>query len=264
MKPVQPEMICLPSDLKKIGFFDSGIGGLSILNAVIKTHPAECIYVADTAYLPYGNKPKEVLIERGRVVIKTLKTHGIDTIIIACHTSSAHCLETLKAEFPEVTLIDMLLPTVHAAAAITKNKRVGIIATTGTISTHAHKKLFEGHAPEIAVFEQACPKLVPLVESRTTTNEERAAALKEYLTPLQEQTIDTLILGCTHYAFLKDAIHQIAPELTLISAGGCIAPGITPAEQGPVTFLTSGEGDYSESIKQFLGTTSRTLKFERF
>ncbi len=264
MKKTHAVTISLSSDIKKIGFFDSGIGGLSILNAVIKTHPAECIYVADTAYLPYGNKSKEVLIERGRVVTKLLQSYGIDTIVIACHTSSANCLETLKAEFPEVTYIDMLLPTIHAAAAATANNKVGVIATVGTINTHAHQKLFEKHAPETAVFEQACPKLVPLVESMTATPDERATALQEYLTPLQHQEVDTLILGCTHYAFLENDIRALAPELTLISAGGCIAPGITPTEQGPLTFLTSGEGDYSESIKQFLGTTSCTLKFEQF
>lgn len=214
--------------------------------------------------MPYGTKSRKVLIERGRVVTQTLLSYGIDTIVIACHTSSANCLEALKKEFPDVTFIDMLLPTLYQAQAITRNNKVGVIATEATIASQAHKKLAAMHIPGVTLFDQACPLLVPLIESFSSTYEEKIKALNEYLTPLITHNIDTLILGCTHYAFLEKEIRALAPDIALVSASSCIEQIQPPHTKGTITIVTSGCQNYSDSILHFLADKERTITFKKF
>lgn len=233
---------------ERIGIFDSGVGGISILNKLLNgTTLTECVYVADTAYLPYGDKSKRVLLERGRVVTNTLLSYGITTIIVACHTSSATTLPILQKEFPQVTFIDMLAPTVIAAASLTHNNNVGVIATSATIANHSHKTILKTIAPDIELFEQACPLLVPLIEEQKIATPESVTILKNYLEPLHKKNIDTLILGCTHYAFLEDTIKQIAPHLTLISARSCTILKQINRTDCKLIFLTSNKNKFLES-----------------
>lgn len=249
---------------ERIGIFDSGIGGISILNQLLNSTISECIYIADTAYLPYGEQSRKVLLERGRVITNTLLSYNITTIIVACHTSSATALPTLKKEFPQVTFIDMLAPTVIAAASLTQNYKIGVIATTTTITNHSHKTILKKIAPNIELFEQACPLLVPLVEKQELTTKKSKTIISEYLKPLLEKNIDTLILGCTHYAFLEKAIKQSAPELSLISAQGCIIVKDTKNTTCNLTFLTSDTKNYSHSIIKFLEDQNTSIKFDTF
>lgn len=204
-----------------IGVFDSGIGGLSVLNA-LKTYPfKKIIYAADTAHLPYGEKTPEFLQERAIAIVELMKSHGVKTIVIACHTSSTTTLPLLLKRYPEITFIDMLEPTIIAALNNTKNKKVGVMATARTIATGHHKARLLDYNKSIKVYESACPKLVNLLESNGQLHELNAA-IDEYLTPLLAEKIDTLILGCTHYAFLKDLIKAKVPRLTLVSADNCV------------------------------------------
>jgi glutamate racemase len=234
---------------KTIGIFDSGIGGLSILKTLLDSPISEFVYIADTAYLPYGQQSKETLLERGRVITQLFLDRGITTIVVACHTSSATTLPTLIKKFPQVTFIDMLEPTITKAAQETKNNKVGVFATPATIASHSHKKLFQKAAPEIQVVEQPCPKLVPLIEADNQT--ELVKAVHEYLEPMKKAGVDTLILGCTHYAFIADMVQQIAPELQLVSAHkeafGLFGQG-GQKEEPIVKFVTSGN---TEDAKRF-------------
>jgi glutamate racemase len=204
---------------QKVGFFDSGIGGLSILTQCLWIKAKEFIYLADTKYLPYGNKTPEFLLERGIRITEYFLSQNISTIVIACHTSSATTLPLLEKLFPHVIFIDMLMPTIEMAQIKTKCNRIGIMATQTSIDSHVHKKLLLAQNSSVLVFEQACPKFVPLIEEQASEKKINTA-IHEYLTPLLKKNIDTLILGCTHYAFLEAHIKKQAPHLELISAAG--------------------------------------------
>ena len=229
---------------EKIGIFDSGIGGLSILKVLLQSCYTDFVYIADTAYLPYGEKSPEVLIERGHVVTQLFLKQGITTIVVACHTSSATTLPTLQKTYPHVTFIDMLFPTITAACNITKNNSVGVFATAATIKSNVHKTLLHSLNPNITVIEQACPLLVPLIENETSTAQAIKSALQDYLSPIIAEQADTLILGCTHYAFLKDFIKELAPHLQLVCADQEAAlhfARTAETHKKRVTFLVSGD-----------------------
>lgn len=229
---------------EKIGIFDSGIGGLSILKVLLQSCYTDFVYIADTAYLPYGEKSPEVLIERGHVVTQLFLQQGITTIVVACHTSSATTLPTLQKAYPHVTFIDMLFPTITAACNITKNNSVGVFATAATIKSGVHKTLLHSLKPNITVIEQACPLLVPLIENEHSTEQEINRTLQDYLTPIIAAHADTLILGCTHYAFLKERIKELAPYLQLVCADQEAAlrfANTAETHKKRVTFLVSGD-----------------------
>ncbi len=204
-----------------IGIFDSGIGGLSVLNTLKHFPFKKIIYVADTAHLPYGSKSVEFLQERAIIIVELLKSQGIKTVVIACHTSSTTTLNLLKKKYPEMIFIDMLAPTIQVALSSTRNKKIGVIATERTIATGHHKKQLLSFNSQLIVFEKACPQFVPLLENNGQLNALKSA-IDEYISLLIKEKIDTLILGCTHYAFLKELIQDYAPTLKLISAADCI------------------------------------------
>jgi glutamate racemase len=191
--------------------------------------------------LPYGNKSSEFLIERGKEITNYFLSQNIDTIVVACHTSSATSLPILQKLFPQVMYIDMLMPTIDMALKETKNNRIGIMATQATVDSHVHKNLLLERNLDVQVFEQACPDFVPLIESKAPPKE-LEKAIKEYLKPLLKESIDTLILGCTHYAFLEEQIQKQAPRLKLISAASCLKGLSSSQLKTPlISFKTSTE-----------------------
>ena len=197
---------------------------------------------------------------RGKVVTNLLINQGIDTIIVACHTSSATSLDYLKKEFPNIRFIDMLLPTVFAATHITKNNTVGVIATEATIKSDIHKKLFKIHAPDITMHSLATPQLVPFIENQKTESPECFEYIKTILNELLKKNIDTLILGCTHYPFIETIIKKIAPELHIVSAAHCIKHGHDKIEKD-ITFLVSGNiKEFEKKVDTFLNVKKYLLK----
>ena len=240
---------------KIIGFFDSGIGGLSILNKCLALKVKALVYFADTKYLPYGNKTPQFLLERSIFITNHFLKQNIDTIVIACHTSSATTLPQLKKLFPQVTYIDMLVPTITIALEKTKSGRIGIMATQASIDSHVHKTLLLDRNLNALVFEQACPDFVPLIETQASI-EKLDTAIENYLNPLLKNNIDTVILGCTHYAFLEKIIKKKAPELQLISAANCLTfdanvnhkPQIIIQSSGPVNVGPFIHRDMDEKI----------------
>jgi glutamate racemase len=229
---------------EKIGIFDSGIGGLSILKVLLDSEYSNFVYAADTAYLPYGEKSPEILIERGHIITQLFLKHNITTIIVACHTSSATTLPTLQKAYPHLTFIDMLLPTITAACNTTKNNLIGVFATAATIKSGLHKKLLQEHNHNITIIEKACPLLVPLIENENSTTQEIEKILQDYLAPIIAAKADTLILGCTHYAFLKEHLKKLAPQLQLVCADQEAALRFTSSPEANnkrVTFLVSGD-----------------------
>jgi glutamate racemase len=189
--------------------FDSGIGGLTVLKAIMGRLPNESlIYFGDTARLPYGTKSKDTVTRFSMEIVDFLLTKKPKIIIIACNTASAYSLGEIEAavEIPVVGVID---PGAAAALAATRNKRIGVIGTRATILSGAYLNAIQAKEPEAKVFSKACPLFVPLIEEGWIDNSETYGIAEEYLRYLVECKVDTVILGCTHYPLLKGVIQKI-------------------------------------------------------
>lgn len=188
---------------------------------------------------------------------------NIDTIVIACHTSSTTALTYLQKTFPRITFIDMLSPTITAALHATKTDHIGIIATERSIKSHMHAQLLRQQSSTIQITEKACPLLVPLLE-HNADKQTLKKALVSYIAPLKKTTLDTLILGCTHYAFLADIITQELPHVHLISAASVLSHTIEKPHTAPtVTCITTGELDrFNELLQIYCTIPSYSTKKE--
>jgi len=200
-----------------IGFLDSGLGGLSVVKEVKKLLPREDIeYFADNQRQPYGEKNKDELIDYALQIISFLLKKKIKICVIACNTASAASLKKAREHF-FIPIIGVIQPAVQDAIKKTSNKRIGIIATEFTTKNGAYPKEIKKVAPEIKVFSNFCPEFVSIVEAGKFTAPKTYKVGREYLKPLKEAQVDTLILGCTHYSFLKKVISEImGPEVILI------------------------------------------------
>lgn len=200
---------------QSIGVFDSGFGGLSILRGMVKELPEyDFVYLGDTARVPYGTRSPEVVYEFTRQTVEFLFKKNCGLVILACNTASSDALRKIQREylpkhFPERNVLGVLIPAVEEAAAKTRNKKVGVMATSGTVASGSFIREFSKLDPQIRVFQNACPLLVPLVEA----GEERSLAaeyfLKQYLKPILAKRVDTIILGCTHYGLLEPKIRKL-------------------------------------------------------
>ena len=209
-------------DNRPIGVFDSGLGGLTAVRSLRQILPEEnLIYFGDTARVPYGGRSRETLLRYARQDIRFLRTHDLKAILIACGTVSTTSLTTLQSE-NDLPIVGVVEPTCHRAAAVTKNRRVGLIATLASVRSGAYEACLSRIAPEVQVFARSCPLFVPLVENGRIHPGDVVieTVAREYLEPLLETGIDTLILGCTHYPLLEEIIGNICgPGVTLVSAG---------------------------------------------
>ncbi len=200
-----------------IGIFDSGVGGLTVVREVLEQLPGQqVIYFGDTLHVPYGSRPVDQLISFAESITNFLLNQGAQMIIIACNTSASVSMGHLRSRFP-VPIIGVVHPGARSAAKLTRNKKVGVIATEATIKSGSHAKYMGLLDPNIQVFGQACPLFVPLVEAGLADSPKAKDVAATYLKPLQKQGIDTLILGCTHYPFLSPVIQEIlGPGVELI------------------------------------------------
>jgi glutamate racemase len=199
-----------------IGIFDSGIGGLTVLRAVRKRLPHEnVIYLGDTARVPYGMKSRKTIERYAVEDADFLARKGVKMLVIACNTISAMARERLKAEF-DLPLLSVLGPGARMAARVTRNGRIGVIATEATVESGAYERAIleasreasreAGGDREVEIFSRACPLFVPLVEEGEIDSQIARLVAEQYLAPLREKRIDTLVLGCTHYPLLKSVI----------------------------------------------------------
>jgi glutamate racemase len=201
-----------------IGIFDSGVGGLTVARAIHDQLPRESIlYIGDTARSPYGPKPIADVRRYALEVLDDLVAQGVKMLVIACNTASAAMLRDARERY-DVPVVEVIQPAVRTAVATTRNRRVGVIGTVGTINSRAYEDAFAA-APQLELFTRACPRFVEFVESGVTTGAEVLAVAEEYLAPLRHAGVDTLVLGCTHYPFLKGAISYVmGPNVTLVSS----------------------------------------------
>ncbi len=209
---------------RPIGVFDSGIGGLTVVRTLMRHLPHEnLVYFGDTARVPYGPKSSQVVREYAVQDTEELLKHDVKMIIIACNTVSAVALDVVQKR-AKVPVLGVILPGAEAAARATKTNRVGVIGTLGTVLSNAYANALRQINPALHVFSQACPLFVPLAEEGWTSHPATELIAKEYLFPLTLEKIDTLILGCTHYPLLKEAIETVLHRsVALIDSGEATA-----------------------------------------
>jgi glutamate racemase len=200
-----------------IGIFDSGIGGLTVVRTFLEKLPLEgFIYFGDTAHVPYGNKSEVQLLQYARDIMAFFSSREVKAVLVACGTHSSVTLPQIKADYP-IPMVGMVKAGASAACRSTGNNRVGVLATQATVTSGAYSRAIKAIKPNCQTFEVACPGLVPLVEEGCISGEKPYAAVQHYLLPLLQQHIDTLVLGCTHYPFLSEIIHELAgPEIQLV------------------------------------------------
>jgi glutamate racemase len=197
------------SDPRYIGVFDSGVGGLSVWREIARQFPHErTLYLADQAHVPYGSRQLAEVRELSEGITRFLLDHGVKIIVIACNTASAAALHHLRRTFPTVPFVGME-PAVKPAVERTHNGVVGVIATQATFQGDLFASLVARYAAGVRVLTQACPGLVEAVEAGRLDTPETEALLRQVLTPLIEGGADQLVLGCTHYPFLRPAIERV-------------------------------------------------------
>ena len=195
-----------------IGVFDSGVGGLTVAKEIMRNLPNEkIVYFADSARIPYGSKSKDTVLGFARQITTFLRTKEVKAIVIACNTASAFAFEELEKEL-DIPVVGVVLPGARAAARQTRNKKVGVIGTIGTVNSKLYARFIQNEDSEIEVYGKACPLFVPLVEESMATDSVTLTMAKRYLQHLMEMNIDTLVLGCTHYPLLKETIQSVVGE----------------------------------------------------
>lgn len=212
---------------KPIGVFDSGIGGLTVVRALMNRLPHEnIIYFGDTARVPYGPKSAQVVREYAAQDTDFLLSKNIKMIVIACNTVSSVAIDVVQKR-AKMPVVGVILPGSENAVASSKKKRIGVIGTLTTILSNAYINAIRQIDPSVEVFSQVCPLFVPLAEEGWTNHPATELIAKEYLFPLKLQKIDTLILGCTHYPILKDVIKKaMEGKVQLIDSGECTAAAV--------------------------------------
>ena len=259
------------TDNRPIGVFDSGIGGLTVLREIWKSSPDEStIYFGDNSRTPYGTKSRSTVIRYSLQNMKFLETKDVKMIVIACNTASAYAYEELKAR-ANVPVVEVVTPGADVACRSTKNGKIGIIATKGTVSTGVYKEAVEKRAEElglkdIEIFQQACPLFVSLAEEGWWDTEVTRLTAEEYLKPLKEAGVDTLVMACTHYPLLTKVIKEVmGDDVVLVNTGEATAQVVkellnreditSEGNSNPVReFYTSDEPELFEQVAApFLG-----------
>jgi glutamate racemase len=258
-----------PQQSAPIGVFDSGVGGLTVARAIIDQLPNESIiYVGDTANSPYGPKALSEVRELALLVMDKLVDEGVKVLVIACNSASAAVLRDARERYTEgrgIPVVEVIQPAVRRAVASTSNGKVGVIGTQATIASKAYDDAFAA-AVEVELFSAACPSFVDFVEKGITSGPEIIAAARQYLAPLKQAGVDTLVLGCTHYPLLTGALSLVMGDgVSLVSSAEETAKDLykvlvdndllrTDASPPTLSFRATGDAASFEKLaKRFLG-----------
>jgi glutamate racemase len=253
-------------DPRPIGVFDSGVGGLTVVRALIDLMPREqVVYFGDTARGPYGPRERDEVRTFASEIGDYLAGQDVKAIVAACNSASSAGLEHVRAAHPQVPVVEVIEPAVRAAVKVTRNRRIGVIGTALTIASGAYDRAVYGTHENVTLVGQACPRFVEFVERGETAGSGIIVLAREYLTPLIEQEIDTLILGCTHYPLLTGVIHYVmGHDVALISSAEETAKDVYAElaardgfRSGPEPrhrFVSSGDGGTFQTLgARFLG-----------
>jgi len=212
-----------------IGVFDSGIGGLTVVKGIVDSLPNEkIVYFGDTAHVPYGTRSKRQVVKYVLDDVDFIKQYDIKAIVIACNTADSLARAKVEEENPDIPVFGVVHPASKRAAAMTKNNKIGVIATKATANSKAYDRAIAKYNPAAQVFDVGCPLMVPLAENGRFELGDIVpeTVVQEYLDPLVAEGIDTLILGCTHFPLFTDIIREHYPDLQLISSSGAAAENL--------------------------------------
>lgn len=266
-----------------IGVFDSGVGGLTVVREIMRQIPNEkIIYFGDTARVPYGNKSRETVTRFSKQIVRFLQTHHVKTIVVACNTASAYAIEELEREL-DIPVIGVVKPGARMAVDMTRNGKIGVIATEGTIGSGLYTKYIKSLREDAVIYGKACPLFVPLVEEGLWQDPVTVEIARRYMTELIDLDIDTLILGCTHYPLIRSVIGQVVGEgVTLVNPAyetaialkklleekGLLNEVAPPLGSNPYQFYVS---DGAEKFKQFANSiikygilSTKTINIEEY
>jgi glutamate racemase len=248
-----------------IGMFDSGVGGLTVLRQVYRQLPNESIiYLGDTARLPYGIRSQAEILHFVREILTWMQQQRVKMVIMACNTSSALVLETVRQEF-KMPILGVILP--GARAAVQQGRRIGVIATPATAKSNAYRQAILEIAPDVQVWQVSCPEFVPLIEQNRIQDPYTTDVARSYLEPLIQQQIDTLVYGCTHYPHLEPVLRSLLPSsVKLIDPAVHVVAGCTQEldllglknthPPQPTRFAVSGcPQQFAQSCLPWLGCT---------
>lgn len=243
-----------------IGVFDSGVGGLSVLQEIRALLPQEdLVYLGDSAFCPYGSKAPEVLRERVEKVVRYLLGKGVDVVVLACNSATIQAIEWCRENWPEVAFVGME-PGVKPAVEWTRSGVIGVFATEASLTGAMFSRLIARYSGDCQVLTCECPQFVEFVEQGILTGAELEAAVLAYGKGLVAAGADTLVLGCTHYHFLEATIQQVFPRVRLINTAQAVARRVVevkagrakPDEGGELLFVTSGCPARMENLRQTL------------
>lgn len=251
---------------RAVGIFDSGVGGLTVLRELRRQLPhEELVYLGDTARVPYGTKSPQTVSRYAREAARFLVEQQVKLLVVACNTASAVALDDLAAVH-QLPVVGVIEPGARRALEVSRNGRIGVIGTEGTIRSRAYERALQTGGPNVAVWAAACPLFVPLAEEGWAEHPIARLAAAEYLAPLLREGIDTLVLGCTHYPLLKRTLQEVVgPAVTLIDsaeetaktvAAQLVAQGLTrgPDPPGlPRYFVTDVSERFERVGGAFLG-----------
>lgn len=270
-------------DNAPIGIFDSGLGGLTVARAVIDKLPdEEVVYLGDTRHTPYGPRPVAQVRTYTLACLDQLASMGVKALIIACNTATAAALADARERYwvdAGIPVVEVITPAARQAVTATRNGRVGVIGTRATIQSEAYSHVLAA-VPGLSLTQRACPRFVEFVEAGITTGAELEAVATQYLAPLKEAGVDTLVLGCTHYPLLTGVIGRVmGEEVALVTSSEATANltynelvdrdllheprgGASPRHQ---FYSTGGSGDFGRLARRFLGpevSSVRTMDVE--
>jgi glutamate racemase len=249
-------------DSRPIGVFDSGVGGLTVLHECLVTMPNEdFVYLGDHARLPYGPRPRDEVRRFAHEIGAFLERQGVKLVVVACNTATSAALPDLQQELT-VPVVGVITPEAHAAVQATRNRRIGLLATQGTVESRRYETLVRTLDAGVRFSAVACPRLVPLIESDDPFSGETTDAVREYAVPLKEAGCDTVILGCTHYPLIRPIFQRVfGRDVTLVFSADETALEVRDtlarkgmehdrAREGGYRFLTTGEPQLFRALGQ--------------
>ena len=235
--------------LKRLGVFDSGLGGLTVLNEICKYNTGlDVVYFGDTARVPYGSRTVETINRYAEQDVRFLLSQGVEAILIACGTVSTNCLPALTKRFP-LPIVGVIDAGCQAALQASKTKRIGVIGTRATVNSRAYERRIRELCPEAQTWGVECPLFVPLIENGFAPDDPiTEMTVERYLSQYQETGVDTIIMGCTHYPFLANTLEKHMPDVAFINVGKALSFGLResfdlPTEVAPnrVSYFVSDE-----------------------
>lgn len=257
-------------DNRPIGFFDSGVGGITSIPHIMRLMPDErIIFFGDTARTPYGSKSEDTIRQFAAQIGDFLVSKGVKMIVIACNTVSATCLTMLRERFPGIPVIGVISPTAREISKLcSREDRIGILATRATVRSGAYEKKILEFSPELKLFSRECPAFVPLIEEGIIDNEIMDLTVKYYLDDfVRENDINTLVLGCTHYPLIAGNIRRLYPDIKIISSSKEVATAVQMELESMDMLAEEGAGKGVENVfyasdlsESFVNMIERILK----